>query len=215
MNSWCYLTLIVLVSSLNFVSKSTHANIPKTVTIWSAMGTVKLIIWNLYHAICYFILGGKDINTHTRMHAHTQNNTHRQRYRHRQTDRHIQAHRHTDAHTWKHTHEHTYMNTHTWKNIHEHTYMNTQTHTHTHTNTHISRTKAITRNQACIGLWPTHTWLNTCMILIKLLRYSHVTVLVYEVANPLDNCNLSIIYRKVFKNTHHAKLNAERMNAKL
>ena len=52
------------------------------------------------------------------------------------------------------------------------------------------------------------------MTLIKLLRYSHVTVLVYEVVNPLDNCNFPITYRKVFKNTQHAKLNAERMNAK-
>ena len=110
-----------------FLSPHMLTYVPKTVTIWSAMGTVKLIIWNLYHAICYFILGGKDINTHARIHAHTQNNTHRQRYRHRQTDRHIHAHRHTDAHTWTHTHEHTYMNTHT----HEHTYMNTHKHTHT------------------------------------------------------------------------------------
>ena len=140
------------------------------------MGTVRLIIWN---AICYFIVGGKDINTYARMHAHTQNNTHRQRYSYRQTDRHIYAHRHTDAHTLTHTHSHSH----------------THTHTHSHTNT---RTKAITRNQACIGLWPSHTWLNTCMTLIKLLRYSHVTVLVYEVANPLDNCNLPITYRKVF-----------------
>ena len=114
-----------------------------------------------------------------------------------------------------HAHTHrptdTYTRTDTQMHTHENTHMNTHTHTHTHT----SRTKVITRNQSCIGLWPTHIWLNTCMILIKLLRYSHVTVLVYEVANPLDNCNLPITYRKVFKNTQHAKLNAERMNDKL
>ena len=155
------------------------------------MRTVKVIIWNLYHAICYFIVGGKDI---IHMHAcmHTQNNTHRQRCSYRQTDRHIHAHRHTDAPTLSHILSLSLSLTHT----------------------HTSRTKAITRNQACIGLWPTHTWLNACMILIKLLRYSHVTILVYEVANPLDNCNLPITYRKVFKNTQHAKINAERMNAK-
>ena len=69
MNSWCYLTLIVLVSLPNFVSKATHANIPTTEVLY--MGIVKLI-WNLYNAICYFNLGGKDINTHARMHAHTE-----------------------------------------------------------------------------------------------------------------------------------------------
>ena len=67
------------------------------------MGIVTLIIWNLYHAICYFNLGGKNINTHARMHAQTHRITH--------TDRDIDTSTDTDTHTHTHTHTNTHMNT--------------------------------------------------------------------------------------------------------
>ena len=100
-------------------------------------------------------------NRHPNYNTQTQTQTHRQTDRqtdtdtHRHTDTHTQTHTHTDTHTHTHTHTdtdtHTQTQTHT--DTHRHTQTHTDTHTHTHTHTHTriltSRTKAISRNQAC------------------------------------------------------------------
>ena len=99
------------------------------------------------------------------------------------------------------------VRTHIYVRMHACTQLHTQTHTPT------SRTKGIVKSQACTGLWPAHAWFNKCMTLIKLLKYSHVSVPVHEVANPLD-VNILITYRKIFKSTQHTKLIAGRINAK-